>query len=104
MPISALVLLMSAALLNHPSARSAPSGGRPFEVTVQYLQRCLLAQGDILFGPSEFQRIAIREMDTSRRILVHRGRYVPDICVLEAVRALKRAGFSDIRLTSAKSK
>lgn len=104
MNTSSHALFVLAALLGNASARSAPSGARPFEVTVEDLQRCYILQGDLLFSPSDFQRLAAREMGTRRRILVHRGRDVRPVCMLEALRSLRRAGFPDIRLTPTKSR
>jgi hypothetical protein len=103
MKSSLLKLLVSAALVGNAPARWAPSGGRPFEITVDDLQRCQIAQGDLLFGLSDFRRVVTREMDTRRRILVHRGRSVRQVCMSKAVRSLRRAGFSDIRLAPTKS-
>lgn len=123
MKASPHTLFLLAALLGNASAPSAPSRGTPFEVTVVDYQRCYILQGDLLFSPSDFQRLIARElsarlpsgrsdfqtfiaqeMATRRRILVHRSRNVRPACMSEAVRSLRRAGFSDVRLTPAKSR
>lgn len=101
----ALALLVSAAPFENASDKWVPPGGRPYEVTVADLLQCYLADGgDLLWSLSDYRRIVARHMDTRRPIVVYRMRGVRQVCWLEAVRSLRKAGFSDIREAPTKSR